>query len=385
MLIGTGPSLTAHQVALCQEPHRAGKLAVMGVNDAYRICPFLDVLYAGDGKWIDHHREKILASTHPEGCLFFTPDEKAAAAYPEWQFVKHKAARGISLDREVVHSGNHGGYQLINVAYLMGCENITLIGYDCRAGGQHWFGQHPEGPLRVASPFERWARGYNSIAEQAPGLNLTIVNATPGSGITAFPSVQLSEALNGFEGHTMSRQDQWKYEKAYGEMPDYRMGSARLEVVQKDILSMPAGASYLDVGCGRGETLELARKRGIDAWGVDIVPGLQNERVIDADICDLPFEDGQFDYVSCYDVLEHLPPGTEQKALDELGRVAGKQLIMTTNDKESKLPSGEVLHINRRARQAWEDDIMARWKQHRVFFSVYGFRGSEWRWRVVFQ
>lgn len=200
VLIGSGPSLTARQVALCKQPHQDGQLAMMGCNDAYRICPFLDVLYAADGKWIDYHRQKILEGDLLALCTFWTPDEKAAANYREWNLTKIKVAQGLSTDPSVVHHGNHSGYQIINVAYLMGCRTIILIGYDCRDGGKHWFGQHPWGPLRVESNFDSWAKGYNSIAEQASGLDLRVFNATPGSGISAFPMVDLEEALHELTG-----------------------------------------------------------------------------------------------------------------------------------------------------------------------------------------
>lgn len=200
VLIGSGPSLTERQVALCRQPHVDGQLAVMGCNDAYRICPFLDTLYAADGRWIDHHRQRMIESALFDQVQFWTPDEKAAGYYPEWNLVKCKPLPGLSVDRGLVHSGNHSGYQLVNVAYLMGCRTIILIGYDCKNGGYHWFGEHPEGTMRVRSNFARWAAGFNAVADQAAGLNLRIFNATPGSGISAFPMVDLAEALHELTG-----------------------------------------------------------------------------------------------------------------------------------------------------------------------------------------
>jgi ubiquinone/menaquinone biosynthesis C-methylase UbiE len=171
----------------------------------------------------------------------------------------------------------------------------------------------------------------------------------------------------------------------YSELPDYRMGRARMILMLNDVAHMEKGLRYLDVGCGRAETLLHARQHGMDAWGTDIVPELIGDQIVEGDICDLPFEDNSFDYVSCYDVLEHLPPGTEQKALDELGRVCSRQLVLTTNDKPSHLPSGEDLHINKRPRAEWQADILARWNDQRVYFSTFGHMNSEWKWRIVFQ
>jgi SAM-dependent methyltransferase len=51
-----------------------------------------------------------------------------------------------------------------------------------------------------------------------------------------------------------------------------------------------------------------------------------------ASALDLPFDDGSFDVVTLFDVLEHLPAGTEQLALAELHRVLrpGGKLALTT-------------------------------------------------------
>ena len=197
VLIATGPSLTAEQVELCRPLRYADQISVMGCNDAYRICPFLDVLYAADGKWIDCHHKKIRSAPRQppwRGTTFWTANEKASVDYPEWHLVPIKVKPGLSIEMDHIHHGNHSGYQLINLAYLMGCRTIILIGYDCRSGGQHFFGQHEWEPLRVQSAFEKWAKGYDSIAEQAPALGLHIFNATPNSGITAFPTVDLAAA-----------------------------------------------------------------------------------------------------------------------------------------------------------------------------------------------
>jgi len=184
----------------------------------------------------------------------------------------------------------------------------------------------------------------------------------------------------------MSREEQWKYEKAYSTLDTYRMGSARYSLVQEDIAAMERGLRYLDVGCGRGETLHMATQAGLEAWGVEIVPELLTDRIVDADVDSLPFDDDAFHYVSCYDVLEHLPPGSEQRALDELGRVCSKQLTLSTNNKPSFLPTGEDLHINKRERVVWEDDIRTRWgNQAHIFYKGYGHLNTEWHWRIVWQ
>ena len=86
--------------------------------------------------------------------------------------------------------------------------------------------------------------------------------------------------------------------------------------------------NLLDVGCGSGELLRLARAHGIpEVVGVDgVQDALDACKDISAKLYDvdlnlsgLPFQDGQFDAVTCLEVLEHLY--APQNTLKEIARV----------------------------------------------------------------
>lgn len=180
----------------------------------------------------------------------------------------------------------------------------------------------------------------------------------------------------------MSLKEQWKYERAY-ELGHYRMGVDRMNYAMVDVESMVPGSLYLDVGCGRGEMVKYARRRNVLAMGVDATPQLCDDKtVFHGDICALPFPEKQFDYVSCYDVLEHLPPGEEQQALDELGRVCRGWLFISTNDRPSHLPDGTDLHVNKRSRTEWHADLLKRWgPKERMWFAMKGPK-RDWHWTI---
>jgi len=59
--------------------------------------------------------------------------------------------------------------------------------------------------------------------------------------------------------------------------------------------------TVLDVGCGAGETVALARERGATAWGVDPDPGVG--RTVRGDAATLPVRDGSVDVVLAECVL----------------------------------------------------------------------------------
>lgn len=167
------------------------------------------------------------------------------------------------------------------------------------------------------------------------------------------------------------------------EDPNYRMGIIRKEKCMDDVKRMRRGSTYLDVGCGRGEMVEYAKAHGVVARGTEIVPDLCGEGVLRTDVCTLPLSDGEFDYVSCYDVLEHLTEPRVLKALDELFRVAKNEFFITTNARSS-IHHGVELHLTRKPQEWWHEQMQARLPEGgRLQFSTFGAWGKEWHWRAV--
>jgi len=138
------------------------------------------------------------------------------------------------------------------------------------------------------------------------------------------------------------------YEDLYVDPAASRRIDARRHGLFLDFLDgvRQAGRSrLLDVGCGTGEFIELARKHGWDAWGVDVSReavrtahgrGLPvSLRALDGDEAErLPFADAFFDVVVLWNVIEFFQrPDTD---LRELGRVlapGGRTVIRTQNER----------------------------------------------------
>lgn len=93
----------------------------------------------------------------------------------------------------------------------------------------------------------------------------------------------------------------------------------------------------LDVGCATGFVVEALTELGIDAYGTDLsywavehpakgAKGrLQQGNVLQG----LPFATGEFDLVTCLEILEHLPPDQIPRTLTELRRISSGYVVAT--------------------------------------------------------
>jgi SAM-dependent methyltransferase len=87
-------------------------------------------------------------------------------------------------------------------------------------------------------------------------------------------------------------------------------------------------AALLSAGCGGGADVDLYVVAGYDAWGVESSPApgrwearLARERLINADILNLPWPGGAFDLVVALRVLERVSPAQRLPVLRSLLRV----------------------------------------------------------------
>jgi SAM-dependent methyltransferase len=108
----------------------------------------------------------------------------------------------------------------------------------------------------------------------------------------------------------------------------------RIAVLLSTVLTR--GSSFLDVGCGTGEYVALARALGArTAIGVDVSSAycrrlLPSAPVAQADALTLPFRAKAFDVVLFSEVVEHLAPDSSCSAMREVHRVAGRAVVTTT-------------------------------------------------------
>jgi hypothetical protein len=193
VVAASGPSLTPVVAEMCRGER------VIAVNDAYRPLPFAAVLYACDGAWFEQRQgcQDFAGERWTSHGLSPKNDKTRIADRFGLRVVEGADRPGFSLDPGVIHYGNNSGYQAANLAILFGADPIVLVGFDMRAvdGKRHFFGNH-KAPLSDSGKYSVWIANFAQAGKML-GARPRIINATPGSALTSFPMMPLSEALDG--------------------------------------------------------------------------------------------------------------------------------------------------------------------------------------------
>ena len=115
-----------------------------------------------------------------------------------------------------------------------------------------------------------------------------------------------------------------------------RVSNLRLDLLARYVEST---GKLLDVGCGKGQFVHMAQTRGWNAWGVELDEGACNyarthlglQTVLNGSL-DHPELPGEFDVVTLWDVIEHVPDpvGIFKHSAERL-RAGGVVVVRTAN------------------------------------------------------
>lgn len=187
VIVASGPSLTQADMNYCHD----SPCHVIVVNDAWRLAPWADVLYACDLRWIEHYRgvPEFMGQK-------WTTDPVAAQRY-KWNWIVGEWGNGLSLDPRKIHYGHNSGYQALNLAVVrFNAKKIILLGYDMKSvnGKQHFFGDHPEGVARP-SPYSQFIKNFRTTLPDLKHAGVEVVNCTIDSALDCFKIGELRKVL----------------------------------------------------------------------------------------------------------------------------------------------------------------------------------------------
>ena len=188
--LGGGPSLTQGQVDSLRDRAR-----VIAVNDAYRLAPWADVLYACDWRWWRKHDG---VADFPGLKVTLSNARGHLDAWPEIKVLENTGTDGLETAPTGLRTGRNGGYQAINLALHLGAARVLLLGYDMKAAGDgrtHWFGDHQDWPTKATIFENLFLPNFAGLAAPLRQAGVEVINCTPGSALTVFPALSLEAAL----------------------------------------------------------------------------------------------------------------------------------------------------------------------------------------------
>jgi len=132
---------------------------------------------------------------------------------------------------------------------------------------------------------------------------------------------------------------------------------------------LASGLEVLDAGCGVGYGTEMIARAGASrVVGIDLAPeaiAAASERAGEVatfgvgDVRDLPFDEGSFDLVVCFEVLEHLEdPEPAITALKGVLRESG--LLIVSSPNRGIYPPGNPHHLHEFTLEELRDTLTAR-------------------------
>lgn len=183
VIIASGNSLTRADVARVED---AG-IEIMGINNAYQICDPA-YLYACDTDWWKWHYKQV-----PDHIIKYSLEE---TKHTDVMQMENDGIEGLSKEWPKLRTGQNGGYQAINLAYLLGYNRIILLGYDMQLtnGKSHWHKDHP-GNNPKERQFKDWIENYNGLSLLLKKEDVEVINCTRSTALKCFKLAKLEDVL----------------------------------------------------------------------------------------------------------------------------------------------------------------------------------------------
>ena len=190
VVVASGPSLTDRQVVLVEN----SSAFTIAVNSSYEKLWTPEAIYACDYLWWKHNHMAAKRHIKGERQRLWTQDLAAAEQFHlshiRWEAKDGLGKRGLRVN------GNSGA-GAINLAYHFGARRILLVGMDMKPGPngeKHWHPDHPK-PLVQGQQFEEWRKKMGVLAKDLKDEGVEVINCTPGSALTCFPTSDLEQEL----------------------------------------------------------------------------------------------------------------------------------------------------------------------------------------------
>lgn len=361
-ILGGGPSLKGFDPT----PLR-GKGRIFAVNESgLTMAPYADVLFWADVRWYDWNKDRLHLHTGE-----YKITRKRVYNRPpidtEIKYIKFLPNR-LSHWKDSI-GGWCGGSSTLNLAYLMGCDPIFLLGFDMRDEPLetwregNWHQRHVEPPV-IGQRRDRFIPALENMATHFDKIRLRIFNCNPNSALRCFPFVSIDEVI-AMDNLTAIEREKYC---AVWQRREYRKISPGILDLDRAwlVCSMSKGESLIDYGSGPARATYEFQRRGLRVTAVDIAPNARETEVpfVEACLWDLPDSLEGSDWAYCCDVLEHIPPMKVDEVLAGIARrtIKGAYFrIATRPDKMGPRLLKRPLHLTVQNADWWRRKVEQHW------------------------
>ncbi len=165
----------------------------------------------------------------------------------------------------------------------------------------------------------------------------------------SFQIVYCNECKTVFADNTKSDEEYFDYSNYYEEenlnIPEFVFESYRNVIREFD--EYRGDGRFLDVGCGAGTLLDIAREFDWDATGVEVSrPAVEHLKelgltVVEGTLEDAGFPDDHFDVITCTEVIEHV--SNPREVINEISRILRPTGILWITTPNSQSLSAKLL------------------------------------------
>lgn len=176
-IIGGGPSVTEDQINAIKKWQHKTNGQVWAVNKVFMEIPWADYMFSRDTRFLKEFERYL------EHCPM--------------QVVVGNSTFTPPYAKQVPTETNNSGSSCIEAAARLGATTIYLVGADGHhKGGTHWHGGYSGIKACVNSPKPQRYNEYYERAMEIVG-DINVYNCSPGTAITAVPTMDFEEAING--------------------------------------------------------------------------------------------------------------------------------------------------------------------------------------------
>jgi len=197
-IVGGGPSLRGYNWELLRDKR------IIGINRAFEVVPWADMIYFGDYKFFLEFQHKGLFDVDS---ALITTDGRIN--HPRIVNFVNAGVNGLASDNNCLCVGKNSGHAAINLAVHLKAKRIILLGFDMSteqcdvtrisdkkvmkvSGRSHWHSGYSTQPSLRTYP--TMLEHFPSLVEPLKELGIEVLNASPHSKLDVFPKIALDQA-----------------------------------------------------------------------------------------------------------------------------------------------------------------------------------------------